>query len=137
MADQIDRDFLIEVFRYFASIDCHSDLFWNIWEKQPLMVYVMCNDQFFWGSADVEEITPENFPELQRAVTDCVAVAPDDPCNKLEGLMLFCSRMRKERPQGASYPRDRRLWPLFDEAGPEKKIGLGNPYGPGDYPKQS
>lgn len=44
--------------------------------------------------------------------------------------------MRKERPQGACYPSNKDLWPLFDACGPEKPTGFGNPYKPGEYKKK-
>ncbi|UVG35196.1 hypothetical protein SEA_CECE_190 [Microbacterium phage Cece] len=47
---------------------------------------------------------------------------------------LFAARVRKLRPQGACYSRyPEELWPLFNEAGPERETGFGNPYKPGEY----
>ena len=40
------------------------------------------------------------------------------------------------RPQGAYYPEsDPETWPLFDDCGPEREVGLGNPYRPGERKK--
>ena len=88
---------------------------------------VNCNDVFFWGCADGEDITEETLPAFNQAVDDCrgdVALA----------AWLYCARIRKERPQGAAYtfiPKD--LWPLFHACGPERKTDCGNPYKPGQY----
>lgn len=47
---------------------------------------------------------------------------------------LFAARVRKLRPQGACYTRyPKRLWHLFDEAGPVRETGIGNPCVPGSY----
>lgn len=47
---------------------------------------------------------------------------------------LFAARVRNLRPQGACYSRyPEELWPLFNEAGPERETGFGNPYKPGEY----
>lgn len=46
--------------------------------------------------------------------------------------LLFSARSRGMRPQGAYYklfPRD--TWELFDACGPEREVGVGNPYVPG------
>ena len=41
------------------------------------------------------------------------------------------------RPQGAFYSYiDKTSWPLFDLAGPEREVGLGNPYAPGAYKRR-
>jgi hypothetical protein len=38
------------------------------------------------------------------------------------------------RPQGAVYTHiGNALWDLFNEAGPERKVDVGNPYEIGDY----
>lgn len=49
---------------------------------------------------------------------------------------LFACKVMRMRPQGAAYsyiPED--LWDLFDEAGPERAVGFGNPSAPGEYRK--
>lgn len=89
---------------------------------------INCNDVFFWGCADGEGVTLDELPSLQ----ECLALDPKT------GAMLWIARKRKERPQGAVYTYiDRSVWPLFHEAGPEREIGLGNPYAPGEYGKES
>ncbi len=106
-----------------------------------------CSDIFFWGSADSEEVTTETWPLLEQTVAD-VKVLYDrwkpqrggedhgGDAFRLAGPLcwLYAARVRKQRPQGASYsyfPRD--LWPLFDACGPDRATGLGNPSKPGSY----
>lgn len=109
----------------------HSDNTENLWwtadRAGHLHFQVLCNDAFAWACADGEEITPDTLPELERAQQDAVTWT-DDPTQDDFGL-LFVSRLRGMRPQGAMYRYlDRRLWPLFDAAGPERELGLGNPH---------
>lgn len=54
----------------------------------------------------------------------------------MQASSLFACRSRKMRPQGACYPDDHpELWPLFDACGPEREVGMGNPYRPGERKK--
>lgn len=79
---------------------------------------------FFWGCADEEEVAVEEIPALQ----ECWAVAPEN------GTDLWISRKRGERPQGAYYTYiDEQYWPLFNACGPEREVGDGSPYRPGEY----
>lgn len=72
---------------------------------------IRCNDVFWWGCADFEEVTEANFPVLEECIKK----------TREYGGLLFCAHVRGLRPQGAFYgviPKE--LWPLFDEAGPER-----------------
>lgn len=89
--------------------------------------FVNCSDEFFWGCADSEDITEADLPMFNEAVVECAG-------NLNTASSLYCCRKRKERPQGALYTYiDGELWPLFDACGPEREVGFGNPYKPGDY----
>lgn len=89
--------------------------------------FVLCNDLFYWGCSDGEDIARESVPLFVKAVEDCNG-------NLDTGSDLYCSRIRGERPQGACYTYiDKELWSLFDECGPERETGFGNPYAPGEY----
>lgn len=128
MTDSETVAFARRVLEAFNALDgADKDRLW--WrtdaEYAPITWLVQCNDLFYWGSADCETITPDNIAELERAVTDCRAV--DEAVGELEAVDLFCCRINKTRPQGASYPKDQRFWPLFDACGPERAVGLGNP----------
>lgn len=88
---------------------------------------INCNDLFAWGCADGEDITEKTMPLFEQAFMDCegdVAVACD----------LYCSRIRKMRPQGACYSSiPEKFWPLFNACGEKRETGFGNPYEPGEY----
>lgn len=116
--------FVLRVLSVLASNDGCDDVWWRTdGEYAPVTFLVNCNDVFFWGCADAEHVTRENVDELERAYADCRAASG----HPTYGAALFCARLRKERPQGAAYPKEPKLWPLFDACGPERAVGLGNP----------
>src|SRR5205814_9658982 len=104
-----------------AAQDAGLELMWSA-DEGVVHVAVNCNDTFFWGCADAEEITPENIATFEQAVADLLAHG------HLAGE-LFAARVRKQRPQGASYDEcyPRETWRLFDACGPIYETGLGNP----------
>lgn len=124
----IDTEFILKVLRIFNGFDGPScDAIW--WrtdgEYAPVTFLVNCNDEFWWASADCERLTPENLPILERAIADCKAAVPR--LGKIWASTLFVARVRGMRPQGAAYPSERALWPLFDACGPEREVDFGNP----------
>lgn len=111
--------FALEIMSLFAKYDLHDLLFWRTdGEYAPITFFVNCNDLFYWATADLEPISPDNFPELERAMKDVGATQVNS--ESLDGLSLFCARVRKMRPQKCAYPKDKKLWPLFDACGPER-----------------
>lgn len=124
----VTLEFVLRVLRAFADADATDDLWWRTdAEYAPVTFLVNCNDLFCWGSADAEEVTSENVSVFEQAVADVRAVTGDEAY----ACELFAARVRRERPQGAAYPKNRALWPLFDQCGSERQTGLGNPYPPG------
>jgi hypothetical protein len=118
---------VLAVFDGFGGSPEGDELWWRVDEGYaPVTFFAKCSDFFYWGTADLEEITPNNVGELEKAVEDCRAV--EKICATLHAVSLFCARVRKTRPQGACYPSiDKRLWPLFDACGPERPVNLTNP----------
>jgi hypothetical protein len=121
-------DFTLKVMRLMADEDIHEDIYWVVGdEKDNFRFSVTCNDIFFWGSADGEDLTPENFGDLLQAIEDEKKIRAS--VYTVWGPMLFCARMRKQRPQGAVYESiDEAVWPLFDACGEEREVGFGNPH---------
>jgi hypothetical protein len=132
----IDPAFVMRVLAVFA-ISPNDSVEYLSWRTDgqyaPITFMANCSDDFYWGTGDCETITPDNIGELEQAVADVVAITGDAFGTAYFGVMLFCARLRGMRPQGASYPDDERLWPLFDACGPGREPGLGNPYRPGQY----
>ena len=80
---------------------------------------VNCNDLFFWGCSDSEEVLPSEIPDLLK----CLEEAPNG-----NGELLWVARKRGMRPQGAFYKLfDDKIKPLFDACGPKRKVEFGNP----------
>jgi hypothetical protein len=117
-------DYVLRVLNVVARADCHDDIWWRTdGEYAPVTFWVQCSDVFVWGTADMEDLTEETLPELERAYRD----VQEATGSTVWGATLYCARQRKMRPQGAAYPKDGRLWPLLDACGPAREPGLGNP----------
>ncbi len=124
-------DFILRVLRVVGTNN-HDDIWWRTdGEYAPVTFWVKCSDLFWWGVADLEDLTPENIGVLEQSYRDVQAAAPDDHAADIYGASLFCCRVRKLRPQGCCYPPNKLLWPLFHACGPEREVGPGNPYPPG------
>jgi len=135
----------LKVLGFFNGFDgpASDHLWWRTdGEYAPITIFVTCNDVFFWGSADCEEITAEDLPALKQACDDANAATIGDHVGtgkqfgygSIYGPVLWIARKRKERPQGAYYSKHLPgLWPLYDAVGEEKPVELGNPYKPGEY----
>jgi len=98
-----------------ADAEMFEYIFWG----HDLTVKISCNDLFYWGCADAEEIeTEEDLDLFIQTFKDC-----KDICGE-----LYCARKRKMRPQGAYYkyiPDE--FKETFNACGPEREIDLGNP----------
>lgn len=122
--------FIVKVLQQF---DYEDGLLWSVKDGHAKFS-VICNDVFWWGSADAEDLTPDNVDELKRAREDVMsAKGRDQGSSEAEwryeayAKELFCARVRKMRPQGAAYPKDPKMWSLFDACGPEREIDILNP----------
>lgn len=126
-------DFVLRVLDLIARADLHDDLFWRTdGPHAPVTFWVNCSDVFDWGCGDLEPLTEERLPELERALRDVAEACGDELYRPDYGPMLYCARMRAMRPQGAAYPDTVQMWPLLDACGPEREIGPHNPYRPGE-----
>lgn len=116
---------LEKILRVIEKYDLCGDVTWD----SDLNFYVQCNDLFYWGSASCEPLTVDTLPELIRAMKDC----------ERHGELLYCSRMRKMRPQGEYYQYfdQETEWHLFHECGEERKVGGLNPTDPESFLTQS
>src|SRR5690606_6019592 len=89
-----------------------NDLSFRYWEPEELgpghpgglQAYVNCNDVFYWGSADCEEITKENIHLLIQSVKDCYEIGGYWCASEFSDTLFAC-RSRGMRPQGAAYPK--------------------------------
>ena len=129
-----NMQFIESVLRTAIKYGTYDDLTW-FEEDGEILVAVVCSDMFFWGTADQEELTPDNLSDYEQAIQDMDSLPIDGLPYRYYGGMLFCARQRKMRPQGAAYPPEpeSEAWKLFDACGPERETGFGNPYEPGQY----
>ena len=125
--------FILRLMRLINPMDCDDILWRTDSEYAPVSFFVNCNDLFFWGCADAEDVTPVNIALLEDSYREVHAIQESNYFSQA----LFCSRVRGMRPQGAAYPENESLWPLFDACGPIRETGLGNPYQPGTYKRKS
>lgn len=119
-----------EVMRFCAEHDMTSHIIVHVGDDSKLEVAADCSDCFWWGCADAEEITSENFQLFRDTVTECESLdASSENFASLYAGELFAARVRKMRPQGASYELYHpALWPLFNACGPERTCEYGNPH---------
>lgn len=122
------EEFALRTLDVVARSDLHGELWWRTdGGYAPATFWIKCSDVFAWGTADAEPVTADYLPAFEQALREVREVTG----NNSWGAELYCARRRGRRPQGDAYPDDRRLWPSFDACGPEREIGLGNPYLPG------
>jgi len=101
----------------------------NIFWTKDMEFRVLCNDIFWWGTGDAEEITEDDLTLFEESLKDGGWEV---------GYILYCARRRKMRPQGAAYSIiPEKYWPMFDACGPERKTDFGNPYRKGEYERKT
>lgn len=108
--------FMTRVLDLFSQLDSHDMLFWRM-ENGSIRFFVICNDTFFWATADVEEITQSNIKDLEQAVADVQATDPG--ADEWMGPLLFCARQRNIRPMPSMEVHEA-LRPLFNACGPKR-----------------
>jgi hypothetical protein len=136
---EVSKEFILKVLD-LTSFDSCDSIWWRTDDDSkfggedfsPITFFVRCNDLFYWAVSDLEELTPENINEFEKAFEDIREIYKDKDkkemhCATLDAPLLFCARQRKMRPQGAYYqtlPLD--IWPLFDACGPEREVDAMN-----------
>ena len=117
------NEFQLKVFKLFDQYDVQELLSWWF-DEDRLFLGIDVSDFFSWGCSDYEEITEDNFDRLASTLRYL-----DENYEFLNayGPKLFVARERKCRPQGASYFKNEEINKLFDECGPPRECGVGNP----------
>lgn len=145
-----DKELLYKVSKTVHYDACDSILWRFDKKKNVLKIFAECSDFFEWGSADAEDITEQNVHILEESIADIAKVMENSLQKHHFGLLLFCARVRKTRPQGAYYKYltiENVIWDeenkkttfvqdkektadlraLFNQAGPPRGIDLFNP----------
>lgn len=126
-------ELIVELFRILDELGYPDSILVGVANNKPTFSF-NCSDELFWGCSDREEILPTDLPMLRQSYED--VKASGTKYYSIYGQTLFICRKRGMRPQGAYYPEsDPETWPLFDDCGPEREVGLGNPYRPGERKK--
>jgi hypothetical protein len=110
------KEHVIPFFEAVAKLDLFGEVFWH---SDFSVLAVICNDVFWWGCADLEQV--ESLEDIELLVKSC-----EDA--KYDGAILYCARKRGMRPQGAMYKHiNKEIHHLFNECGPEREIDFLNP----------
>lgn len=137
MKDRIS--WISEVMNFISTYDI-DDIKWS----HGIEFWVSCNDVFFWGCADAEDLTPETVGVLYDAFNEVNALCDKTDIDKDSvahneygayvhddiACLLYCAKMRKMRPQDAFYQGKyipEWAFPLFDACGPKRKKDFFNP----------
>jgi len=114
------------LYNILLTID-EYELFDKIRWDENLNFYVFCNDIFYWGAADTEDVKDSNDLILLRNA--CIDIENiDDNIVDEYGPFLYCARKRKMRPQNAWYNiTPRQMHYLFDNCGEERENNILNP----------
>jgi hypothetical protein len=106
---------------------------WYVDDSGEPRVSLNVNDVFWWGCADSEDVEVSDLPLFNECAASCEAAG-----DRYVAGALYAARKRGERPQGAFYSYIKpSAWHLFDAVGPEREVGYGNPYRPGEYKQES
>lgn len=112
---------IVDLYRYMYGE--YAEIEFLYWEGKTAL-FVNCNDLFFCGCDDAEEVTKDNIDILK----ECLEISLD------YGSDLFCCRIRGMRPQGCLYsgiPEE--LHHHFDMCGPERIVDMDNPVDQRDW----
>lgn len=114
-----------------------AEFYWIKCDDEICRPVINVNDVFSWACAEGEIVHSKDLPDIRKAIGDVTTAMGSDVLATIYGPMLWAARKNKIRPQGAAYPKadcvgDARydweaLRVLFDECGPERKLGIGNP----------
>lgn len=119
---RIAEEFRMELDRIRSVLAAASDLEIrdHVYWYEDCKFFVLCNDVFYWGCADCEDInTQADIDILRKACADS---------DSETGPLLYCARKRGIRPQGAVYEHlDKKFHALFDECGPSREAQFLNP----------
>lgn len=121
-AIRAEHEFMERLLRVTEAAENNEDLLWREQADGSWKFFVICNDIFWWATADLEEITPDNIHILEESYKDLNAI---DYVETSFTSMLFAARARGMRPQRPAYPRDDKVAMLFDAVGPPREWADG------------
>lgn len=121
LSTRLDATLAVRILEIYARADVQDSLWWREKDGQ-IRFFAPCNDLFWWGTADLEEITSENVDVLEQTERDLCALEEATHGTQMVYLSeLFAARVRRMRPQRPCYksmPLD--VAALFDACGPAR-----------------
>jgi len=118
MSDLLSPEQICEVLGLFEIEYCDA-LFWRTDDDGGLRLFVEANDLFYWGTADVEEISANKISSIAQAKADLEAATGDD--YDFHFPSLAAARLRGMRPQRPCYRNvPDVIRALYDSCGPER-----------------
>lgn len=89
-----------EVFACFEAADDYDEgLMWRVdMKNRDMRLFALCNDLFYWATADCEGILVKDIPLLRQTLEDLLVVEAGYELSR-----LFSARKRKLRPQAPCY----------------------------------
>jgi hypothetical protein len=122
-------DAVLTMLDELEKIGVEHHIYWTVNEdKTGVRFWALCNDFFYWGCADSEDVTLDTLPALRQAMADVEAAVTARYEHATWALLLYAARQRQLRPQGAAYPEHAGLTALFDAVGPKRAVDLANPH---------
>jgi hypothetical protein len=116
--------FVLKVLHLCATIDFTDCLWWRTdGAYAPVTFFVSCSDKFATSCADHEELTPSNVDVFEKAIADCLAIETRDDTSfaRFHAPLLFCARVRGERPLKYAYSKyGSSVVALFEQCGPPR-----------------
>lgn len=88
----------VRVLAIWERADMTEMLYWRVDSPDDVRMFATCSDLFYWATADLEEITPQDLPALEQTLEDLLAI----DCTE-ELPHLFAARKRQLRPQAPCY----------------------------------
>lgn len=120
--------YVLEVLEFAERTGSEFEIDWSVEKyERSLRFYYRCNDTYFWGTSDAEEIELGDIDTINKVYEEVMKLLPDESYYSMatNALLVWASRKRGMRPQGCAYPEHKALWPLLDACGPERESGIG------------
>lgn len=107
---------VMALFGFPNGADASDTMWWRTESDGSITLYAMCNDLFYWATADCEKIEEGDVELLRQTLEDLRQIDEEWALHE-----LFAARKRKMRPQRPCYKHfGPKLTALFDACGPER-----------------
>lgn len=118
MLSEEQVNFILEILKLTSiEVDENISISWRTdGEYAPVTFFADASDLFSWATADCEDILPVDLADLKQAIKDVKEIDK----YSYDGQSLWVCRKRQMRPMDCAYPLNKKLWPLFDAAGPHR-----------------